>query len=287
MNEARRQASLSAMGIQLWYARGPLPGAAASPAFDWVPTESVETPPQSTPGRDDDSGAARSESARADRRPRPSLASVRESLKEAPSGKTADRVKPEAEAGKRDASVTAPAAVASHSNKAVASEAPESPVAHGSAPGPQTLRLEGAFQAGQRLNLAMDLSQELSEAVQLSLAANILKALGEVPEERVQPLSWPVFANPSVPGNDDEGLLRLLPGLLDAYQGRPWLVLGEQMQSLFEALSGQSPTLAPVWLASSVSLQSLAADPANKAHLWHRLQQALSDQPLKAAVEAS
>lgn len=273
MNEAQRQASLSAMGISMWYARGPLPGAAPSPVFDWVCPEAVVPRPSSpveVPVPDAPAGSV-PEKVRGDRPIKPSLASVRESLV----GESPE---------KTPAPGDSPASMAENTSGPGAPE--PGTLLHENPSGPQTLRLEGAFQSGLRLNLAMDLSQELSESVQLALAGNILRALGESPAEPVQPLSWPVFANPSVPGNDDEGLLRVVTGLMASHQGRPWLVLGEQMQSLFSALAEKSPEVAPVWLTSPLSLQALAADPASKGRLWQQLQQALAEKPL-AAIEGA
>lgn len=294
MNEVRRQASLSALGIQSWYARRSLAGAASSPAFEWASAADdthspapLQAPPHAAPPRH-----ATPEPAKATRTPRPSLAAVRASLEEEAAASASLDKTPQPEKNRHKAPVaTAPdktAAPAAMPEAPAGAPAETAPVAAAgdeeahtqSAPASHELRLEGTLLSGQSLNLALDISQELSEEVQLKLAANILRALGDEPAGQPQPLCWPVFANAAVPGNDDQGLMRVAAALLRGQPSRPWLVLGPQMQALFQGLKAQEPARFTLWLANEASLQTLAANPASKRQLWQLLQAQVLATPL-------
>ncbi|TVP56058.1 MAG: hypothetical protein EA349_08515 [Halomonadaceae bacterium] len=314
MNEVRRQASLSALGIETWYARGPLPGAAPSPVFEWAQGEEpvpeplpLQAPQHLATARD-----AAPEPARDDRSPRPSLAAVRASLAgegpvvssaealpastaaaAAPAAPVEDVAPPtDAPAKPVDDALSVPPSESrlppgNTGNTGTAEEAGSAEVAIAGdeavsvvAPASHELRLEGTFLSGRSLNLALDISQELSEAGQLKLAGNILRALGDEPVGQPQALCWPVFANAAVPGNDDEGLLRVVRSLLQEQPAKPWLVLGPQMLALFEALDGEPSQSFRLWLGNSASLQKLAANPQSKKQLWQQLQEQLQAIPL-------
>jgi len=255
MNEARRQSCLAHMGVTLWYARAPLPGAAVSPDFDFSidtgtgPAEPAAPSPVPARPRVESPVAPPQEHSRRQ------MKSVRASLGETEA--------PQPEAPGADKVPVAEAAAVER------------------APASHKHRIQCALWSGRYLNLAVDLSNDVSEEVQLTLAANISRALGDEPEQQ-HSITWPVFANPDVPGNDDEGLLRIGDRLLATMPDRPWLVMGEQSSDFLNLLRESSgrEKRPVIWLVTTDSLQSLAADPTRKRALWEALQRQLAETPL-------
>ncbi len=244
MKESTRQFYLASMGISMWYSRERLPGAAASPEMDF----SVSTPvPQPAP-----EPASRAPAApRTQVSGKKGLQEVRQALGQ--------------DAG--DGGVAGTAAEPKELSSAT-NEAPVEASAQDADP-EQANTMHAVVCMGSVVNLVAEYGQDMTLELQLRLAANLLRALGELqPEPQV--LKWPVFRNPRVPGNDREGLEKVLSGILNETGERPWLLLGtDGIAPVTEQLEG---SMHRVRLQYPVSLQALAADPQTKRDLWRRLQ---------------
>ncbi|MBS3803922.1 MAG: hypothetical protein KGY54_05190, partial [Oleiphilaceae bacterium] len=119
--------------------------------------------------------------------------------------------------------------------------------------------------------LVSALSLDASDQLQQSLAKNILGAMAsEIKSTQV--VNWPVFNNPAIPGNDEEGFRGLLRALridcpqlefiaLGLCQGDEW---ADRDEWLKDALGD------PV-IDFEHSLAALAADPVRKKALWEKL----------------
>ena len=244
MKESTRQFYLASMGISMWYSRERLPGAAESPLMDF----SVSAPvPQRAVGPGPKEPAA----------PRTQV-SGKKGLQEVRQALGQDGGDGGAEGSAAEAKELAPAA------GTVPAEVPEQAVQP-----EQSGTMQAAVLAGSAVNLVAAYGQDMTLELQLGLARNLLRALGESqPEPQV--LQWPVFRNPRVPGNDREGLEKVLSGFLDEAGQHPWVLLGSDgiapMAARLEASAHR------VRLQYPVSLQGLAADPQAKRDLWQKLQ---------------
>lgn len=254
LTESQRQFYLGAAGIRCWYARSPLPGAAASPEFEFDEPAAAALVPvdvQAAPLADSASVAASRErltrlqalmggagaSASA-----PEPVSVPQALPE-----PAEPVQAEAPADE----VRAPAEAEMRENGAADAEQPNVHWGIWVAPGVVIL---GTLSEGASLRL------------QDTLAANILKALGGEPVQRHE-IRWPVFGNARIAGNDRAGLVALLTGLAKEFSGRRLVVLG--IPQVGEDWMGD--VLPDVVVNFPISLAAMSTDPTAKRDLWHQL----------------
>lgn len=259
LDEAARQYYLGQAGIQLWYARAPLPGAAPSPDFDFSEPEAVSIQPVAEMAPSGELKAAE----RADR-----LARIQGLM-----------------AGKAE-EATAPAPVISEptaapklaTDKVSAGEAadgllpdaePESPVAGNGHL--QPLEAHWGFWVGARVMLISAISDDASYQLQEALARNILKALNQT-DVRGFRVQWPVFNNPLVPGNDRDGFRRVVGDQCREYPDRELVLLGvlpgisdDEREGLLKVLPGKR------FVDFETSLAGLSTDPNAKRSLWERL----------------
>lgn len=275
MNEAQRQFAMGVAGVRLWYARGPLPGAAPSPDFDFgepsgqpeAPTEAATMPSRPRPA----SEASRS-----------GLARLQGLLSEtrADSGSEAQG---RAVASNASASVTTTIPVRESPRTAPAATdaepAPEQgPIAQpGSALAGKAIRFQWRFWIGEQWLLVSSCPDAASQGLEDRLAANILRALGDL-VTRTEAIRWPVFSNPAVPGNDAEGAVEVVSAMAETV-GRPkrlWLGLEpEDSDPDTSALwRDVSASLGKATVSFPGSLVALSSDPGAKRALWQALQQA-------------
>lgn len=249
MNEAQRQAYLKHCGISFWYSRTKLPGAASSRDFDFtgavaVPRESVSEP---TP-------------AVAKNAPR---AQSRESL-------ARPRLIPEADRSTLDRIVAEAAASAKALEKPTKPE-PVSAIAKA----PRTLPDDQSAAAVtmslrvatmDKLVLIAQVGADLPEDVQDKLLLQIGIAMGHaITTDSLLSISWPVFANKSVPGTDSEGLLQALSRILEPVRDRPWLCLGADISDLLKVFDGPD---SEARIRFEHGLGGLATSGTLKRELW-------------------
>ncbi|MBZ2167139.1 2-isopropylmalate synthase [Marinobacter sp. F4216] len=263
-SENERQFYLGMVGVSLWYAREPLPGAAPSPEFVFHESEPATDsradealadlpiparPAQLTkPAAPADKGAAKARVSNLQ-----ALVGGKESGAESaqPVQKSASPVKapePEVSAPKKQPLV--------EDVEAVSAAAP--------------LKLALKLWKGKRFVLISDLSSGASLKLQEALAENILKSIGEHSVESSGPISWPLFNNLRAPGNALSDLQSVLEHALSQIEGQKVIVLGallpEAEGDWLQRLAGcKSDVQFPLTLAE------LASDPNQKRALWEQL----------------
>jgi len=238
MNESLRRAYLEAMGISVWYARSPLPGAAASPAF---PLEPV-------PGS---------------RRPEPVAD------KEVVDKPVAPEVRPErvrpgklsrlAESQPQDRSAEpAPASV------------PDKTVADADRRPSGWERLDLGVWQGSGWMLVADWDAQAGARLQDQLARNVLRAMGET-EFKAGRLQWPPFRHPDIPGNDRHSLARALDHLVGERHPPGLIVLGADSGKLVD--SGPWPGTPSQTVHKAFTLSAMAGDAGLTRLLWASLRE--------------
>lgn len=262
--EAERQFYLSQMGVHLWYARDPLPGAAPSPDFDFSEPESEQFEPAPEIVRSAPPIKRSAEDRAA------AQGNVRDLLKSI-GGQSSPK---ETKLPLEDESKTVP------DSKPV--DQPPQPQIRGGAEASldeplvdlDGVKLDLGFWASERYCLVSALSPDISEELQGQLAANILRALGtDVSDQRR--FVWPIFNNPAVMKNALKDLGYLLKRIDEDIVGDRILIgLGplteteQQHQALLSRLAD-----GPV--CSEHGLAALAADPRSKRDLWRVLREQL------------
>lgn len=260
MSEAERQYYLGKVGINLWYARAPLPGAAPSPEFRFPEEDSapepesapiVPRPPQPPKSRPVGDGVGKHR-----------IAGIQALMAgnevEAQNEQTTGKAVEESASSKETQSPVNPAALpgtAAESDQQV----------------PVDARL--GFWISEHMVLVSGVSDEASVRLQEALAENILAALGESVVENSRHIRWPVFGNPRVPGNGVDDLHGILRSVSREFGSRKLLMLGVLAGD--DLPSGRSDWLASALGASAIdfpqSLAELAAVPAYKRELWQQL----------------
>lgn len=257
LTETERQFYLAAAGIRLWYARGPLPGAAPSPEFEFLP-ELSPPPVPVTVASPLPSEARPDASAPAPAGPRPNLRALIAGAADKPAAAGAPEAKVQAqEASATEAAVSRTDAAAG----VIAGVAADVP--------PVILQVW----AGRRFALVAEVSADTSMKLLQSLARNILISVGEREAECYGPAHWPVFNNRAVAGSRPEDLLVIVRDLLAPVAGHSLLLLG------VADMDGNGDTRG--WLSRvgeydaalmfPHSLAELAAQPALKRSLWQQL----------------
>ncbi|WP_144822475.1 2-isopropylmalate synthase [Marinobacter piscensis] len=248
--EEQRQFYLGVAGIRMWYAREPLPGAAPSPEFVFPEPEPVAAPHE---------GGLTSPVAEPARPAQPV---------------------PDPQGAKRIASLQALMESETKTAKAAASDDRPVPAETQPEEAPPALTREqeepdltldlGIFTGAGHV-LVAHLSNEASLQLQESLAANILRSLGERQLEPLKRIGWPVFNNRLVPGSSLSDLQAVIQPICTGIREKVVIVIGA---STDEAES-------PSWLTQALgrnpdvnfgrSLADLASNPAEKRLLWKKL----------------
>lgn len=271
--EAERQFYLARMGVQLWYAREPLPGGAPTPPLDFTEPEVPESAPAPA-------SPAREISARPSAGGGSAQGNVRELLKSI-GGEKESREGQERQA-KADTAPESTGPVVSGAEPPASdrlTSAPAEPV-DTTASEDQSRALAGLEQValdlglwqGERICLASTLSADVSLDLQNQLASNILKAMGDAALQQ-RHFVWPVFNNPRVMKNAGRDLSTLVQGLSETFIGsRQFIVLGA-LAGTEQAHAALTDQLSSSAVVCPDSLAALAADPAKKRELWRRLQE--------------
>lgn len=264
--EAQRQFYLGTAGIRLWYAREPLPGAAPSPEFVFPEPDEALHHPAVAPGLapvEATKVRAPADRSTANKKGVQRIASLQALMenKAEPSTQQPTQPKP-TDPSLSEVSVPSPEHLAVVAESAQEIEEPSV----------EALSL-GVFYGSKYLLIA-DISREASLSLQETLAANILKSLGEGQLKPVDWIYWPVFNNRVVPGNSVSDLTSVMQHVLRDIGDRKVIVLGgaEDVDRgdvkagwLFNAL-GRAPDV-----KSAHSLAALASNPVLKRSLWEQL----------------
>ncbi|WP_148861762.1 hypothetical protein [Marinobacter fonticola] len=261
--EAERQFYLSQMGVHLWYARAPLPGAAPTPDLDFSEpvserlassAEVVRSQPAVKGRAPEDSAGSqgnvrdllKSINAEPEERDKTPLPTSEQTL-EARSG-AGENVKPAVKASD-DESVNISSDVLA---------------------GLGDVKLDIGFWLSERYCLMSSVSPDISEELQVQLATNILKALNAGLDEHKR-FAWPVFNNPAVMKNARRDLSYLLRRIEKDIVGERTLIclgyVGESAEQHGHVVERLSKTV----LQAEHPLSALAGDPGNKKHLWDML----------------
>lgn len=265
-SESERQFYLGAAGIRLWYAREALPGAAASPEFDFSDEDQAPEAPWGI-DQPEVTGAQRTSS-----RPGPDRSPDR--ARSSGSARVANLQALMGEAATGTAQPSSQAAPTAD-NDALEGPEPASPTADAEPVQPAGLvpRLELQIWQGGRFAIVAHLSSEASLRLQETLAGNILKSLGEAELDSVGPMRWPVFNNVKAPGNSMSDLRAVLGQVLTGLGERRLIVLGVRPpeefsvdEPWFSHLSGARPAV-----DFPHSLAELATRPELKRTLWQEL----------------
>lgn len=259
--EAQRQFYLGVAGIRLWYAREPLPGAAPSPELQFPEVEEPEH--LATPGVRGLPGKVKSvpltsEASQQGVKRIASLQALMENKKEpAPS----------------DPQELPSAAVVASTEGAGdgATVVPEATWSSG-----QALSLNMGVFFGAKHILIAHISKEASLRLQETLAANILRSLGEQQSLATEWVQWPVFNNRLVPGSALADLKSVMMQVLGGAGSKKVIVLGR-----LEGTGAGSGWLPDVLervpeVEFEHSLALLASNPGSKRALWQQLKPLVS-----------
>ena len=252
--EAARQFYLGVAGVRMWYAREPLPGAAPSPEYDFSELDDEPVAPElgiavpAVPAQNDPEQAARSRDKIAHLQ---SLMSAVEAPAKSPRPANPPEPKPQeiAVAGKEEAPPEVP--VPAEERPRVTAHAAES-----------VPRLFIQAWQGERFLLVAEMSEDASLALQETLAANILKSVGEVSPVGLGAIHWPLFNNLKVSLNRVEYLREAISARYGAAKDRQIVVLGNESKLLEQAF-GKQPVV-----RFTGGLAKLASDPQLKRELW-------------------
>lgn len=250
--EAERQFYLEQAGIQLWYARDALPGAAASRSFLF----GVSVSPAGTgEAAVSAAGGGQSETANTSQN---RVADLRSLV----AGNTSAR-------SEKKARVT----VSQGSGSGVADQPAAESVA-GPEPAPSAAagvpRLTLAAWQGRRVALLASLSDNVSSKLQSALALNILRSLGELEPKQLPILSWPLFNNLRVSLNSQDNLVALIRSEFGSVAANGSVILLGAEQSGSGELVAQALGRTPD-VAFASTLAALAGDAALKEQLWSSL----------------
>lgn len=254
--ETERQFYLGAAGIRLWYARDALPGAAASPEFEFGGDEAdVVAEPWVEP-------------ATAPSRPQPKAAPPVPGRSEADSARVANlQALMDTPASKPARPQPSSSAVETTTDTAPVEEAPASSARE------VVPALNLQVWLGRKTAVVASVSKEASLRLQETLAENILKSVGERDLRSVGPIHWPVFNNVRAPGNSLNDLRAVLAYTLSDLDRRKLIALGVTApddyrgdESWFQHIAGVSPEI-----SFNHSLAELATSPALKRALWQEL----------------
>lgn len=268
--EAERQYYLGMVGVRLWYARSPQPGAAPSLSYDFGVPEPLKEEPE-VPPLPVQQGLRRAITDGPQRTAR--LADLRGLL----------RKENNEEAGSEPAEATP--ITGAHTDVEqpahAAMVAPEPTVQLQAEPlptderaaQPMIIRAFWGAWLSERWLLVSALSPDASLQLQDNLARAILQAMGSHSVSTFT-LRWPVFNNPEVVGNDEKGFRGLLQELPGEPGIRKTLALGLcQDGELPDRGSWLRDALGPLAVDFQYSLAGIATDPGRKRNLWAELRE--------------
>ena len=302
-HEVERQFYLAMAGVQLWYAREPLPGAAPSVEFVFPLERALTTPVLPMPAENPPAPVHAPSSAhlpktkplrRADPAAAARIADLQSLMKagktEAPQLNRRPEPVADASTDTRLAPDSTPVPVTGASPPGIAPvPAALSPTMRHPDPAVPTadpLKVTLAVWQGRNVSLVAALSNDASVKLQQALAHNILRSLGEKePSENVT-VHWPVFNNLLVPGNQPQDLVGVLKPILSGLSAQHLIVLGVNADDRVSADHAGGPV--PSWLAEALptlkqplkafrfSLAELAAQPQYKRDLWSAIREWVS-----------
>ncbi len=274
MNEALRQFALGVAGVRMWYAREPLPGAAPSPAFEFIEDDAGSAPEPIAP--------VAPFAAKRQQAPTVTAQTSRQGLARLQGllgGESAHKSGLKSKAPPHDPAVADPAPGTVRGEPELAAGKEQAP-SQASVPADvgglagQHVALHLRFWQGQRWLLISASPDEAAAALEDRLASNILKALGDA-AARSEALRWPVFRNPAVPGNDAAGAAAVLEAMVQEMKAPSQLWLGvepdatdSQKRALWQVLL--SPMGKPT-VSFPRSLAALSSEPDSKRKLWRAL----------------
>jgi hypothetical protein len=300
-HEAERQFYLAMAGVQLWYAREPLPGAAPSPEFVFPLKRALtETPLPTAAGHPSTPvyvpSSAHLPKARPLRRADPAaaarIADLQSLMKAGKTETLQPKYHPEpvgnVTTGARLAPdpSSAPVTDASLPVEMAPVPAPLSPAMRHPDPVVPTanpLKITLALWQGRDVSLIAALSSDASVKLQQALAHNILRSLGEKASSKSVTVNWPVFNNLLVPGNQPHDLVGVLKPILSGLDTQSLLVLGANADD--RPSTDHAGVLVPSWLAEALptlkqplmafrfNLAELAAQPRYKRDLWNAIRE--------------
>ncbi|MEE3169855.1 MAG: 2-isopropylmalate synthase [Pseudomonadota bacterium] len=251
--ETERQFYLGTVGIRLWYARRPLPGAAPSPDFEFLPEpprgDQVTPGPVASPGMKP--GAARKSS--------PSQTKARDGGARIADLQALMEDQPVARKGpEQEPAATTPGSEAARESDSERSDRPVSGLGE---------VIDIRIWAGNRVALIADFSSDASQRLQEVLAANILASVGEQRPRDLGRIGWPIFNNLRVLARTGSDVQEVLRSLVAGINEHEIMVLRSASKGnsdwIAEAL-GRSPAV-----SFSYSLAELAGDADLKRKLWH------------------
>ncbi len=259
--ETQRQFYLGVAGIRLWYAREPLPGAAPSPKFQFPEPDQLEHQPArgeipvvGLPAKAKTAALSSDASQRGIKRIA-SLQALMENKKEPAPNEEVQEPQPPVVEGQF-----------SQVSEGTVVTVPESQDGTG-----QTLSLSMCVFSGDHYILIAHISKEASLRLQETLAANILKSLGEKSLGVSEWVQWPVFNNRLVPGSSLADLQSVMAQVFNDAGAKKVIVLG----ALEGARTGSGWLVEALKRAPDVeyehSLAELASNPGLKRSLWQLL----------------
>jgi hypothetical protein len=304
IHEAERQFYLSMAGVQLWYAREPLPGAAPSPEFVFPSEQTSVIPGLPMPAGNSLVSVGASSSAplaksrplrRADPAAAARIADLQSLMKTGKTEVPQPNYNPEpvqdTSANTRRALGPAPVAATDASQPVEVDrvQAALSPTMHHSdsvVPTAEPLKVTLAVWQGSNVSLIAALSNDASVKLQQALAHNVLRSLGEQELKDSVTVHWPVFNNLLVPGNQPEDLVGVLKPMLAGLSAQKLIVLGVNADN--NVTADQALDDVPLWLVEALpalkqplrafgfNLAELAAQPQRKRELWGAIREWVS-----------
>lgn len=249
MNESLRQDYLSALGIDVWYARVSLPGAAPSPEFP-LDKPQERSLPEAAPVTPQSPGKLNPADSLASVKERPARPRLVEALSQpdAPTGVSSDR--------QQKPDKVEVAAVRSQEQGPVINES-----------------LNLGVWGGSRWVLIADWQKEASAELQHHLANNILRAMGDSPVPQPGRLLWPAFNHPEIPGRTANNLQTVVQQILGPVPRERinFIVLGAQSEKLIAC--GFWRENMGIQVCQPFTLADMAADGQLKRQLWESLQE--------------
>ncbi|MBC7184844.1 MAG: 2-isopropylmalate synthase [Marinobacter sp.] len=261
-SETERQFYLGAVGIRMWYARQPLPGAAPSPEFEF-PDESHA--PEAIPGIAEPSTRLKSAPIRPvqGKRKEPDRIEGVARIADLQALMGGQAGAPEKASRQPPESSPAPEAV---------TDSPEPEPREGISERSSMIPSESVnlmIWAGGGVALIGGMSADASSRLQETLAVNILKSLGEQQPRALGHVSWPIFNNLLVPGNSGQDFVEVMRSVLSGLERQQVVVLqsGEESEQswLVEALGRAATVRFPHTLAE------IAGNPLLKRSLWQQI----------------
>lgn len=264
LDEARRQHYLKAMGIPMWYARATLPGAKASPEFDFSAFEELQV---EGPSRQP-SGAG----VPANRPVRAAADILKQVTKDLAPSEVGEKT-PEPQA-------KAPPPVAPEQKPApeVAKAVEESVIPADSAPLEVPEFCVRAYRAGSYLILNLA-HPEINAHRESALLGNIATFCWGAAPEFLYEMAWPVFTNPRLPGQDLAVAQRVLKLSLQEYldTAKGLILFGQPplWPSLAEGETGEAGQVLalekPIRVLATWSLGEMLLAPQRKRDVWLHL----------------